>query len=106
MEAVYSLDSFDDSSGTAIYAAGDFPSIGGTPASNIARWNGSIWSALGSGTDRVIDALAGFDDGTGGGPDLYAGGSVVQAGGLLSWAVAEWRGCDPAVPFCFSDGTS
>jgi len=40
-----------------VYAGGDFhTSAGGTSASRIAEWNGTIWSALGTGmgTDGTI----------------------------------------------------
>lgn len=34
-----------------LIAAGAFSSIGGTPANNIARWNGTGWQPLGSGAE-------------------------------------------------------
>ena len=36
-------------SGSTLYAGGDFTTAGGSAANNIAQWNGSSWSALGSG---------------------------------------------------------
>ena len=30
---------------------------GGVPANNIAKWDGSAWSALGSGMDRLYRAV-------------------------------------------------
>ncbi|MEO1229165.1 MAG: hypothetical protein AAFZ18_09690, partial [Myxococcota bacterium] len=36
-------------SGTDIYLAGTFPSVGGVPALSIARWDGSQWHPLGEG---------------------------------------------------------
>jgi hypothetical protein len=39
--------------GSDLVAGGNFTSAGGTPANYIAKWNGSSWSALGSGTNRV-----------------------------------------------------
>jgi hypothetical protein len=82
---------FDDGSGPALYAAGDFTSIGGTGASGIARWNGSSWSALGSGlTGGSVNALVVHDDGTG--PKLYAGGNFSNAGGSPANRVARWDG--------------
>ncbi len=53
---------------------------GGSAANCIAKWNGSSWSALGSGmgggfTGAYVDALAVS------GSDLYAGGSFTTAGG-------------------------
>ncbi len=32
-----------------LFVGGQFTSVGGVPASNIARWNGSAWSAVGGG---------------------------------------------------------
>lgn len=36
----------DDGSGPALYAGGTFTSIGGLPAQNLARWNGTSWNAV------------------------------------------------------------
>ena len=65
---VHALTVFDDGSGPALYAAGFFGAAGGVPAKNIAKWDGSSWSALGSGVNNRIDALVGFDDGDGPAP--------------------------------------
>ncbi|HEV8113871.1 MAG TPA: hypothetical protein VGR31_13935 [Planctomycetota bacterium] len=81
---------FDDGSGPALYAAGSFNTAGGTPASNIAKWNGAGWSALGGGLSDVAYALAVYDDGAG--RALYVGGSFVDAGGVHVWNVARWDG--------------
>ena len=40
-------------SGTNLYAGGSFSTAGGVPANFIAKWDGSTWSALGSG-DRML----------------------------------------------------
>ncbi len=39
----------EDQSGSDVYAGGYFTTAGGSAATNIAKWNGSTWSALGSG---------------------------------------------------------
>ena len=36
-------------SGNTLYAGGAFSTAGGVQANNIARWNGTNWSVLGSG---------------------------------------------------------
>ena len=36
-------------SGSTLYAGGGFTTAGGSAANYIAQWNGSSWSALGSG---------------------------------------------------------
>ena len=38
-------------SGSTLYAGGDFTTAGGNTANYVAQWNGSSWSALGSGMD-------------------------------------------------------
>lgn len=89
--SVYALTVFDDGSGPALYAAGDFATAGGVEANGIAKWNGSNWSALGSGFgfDGRIRALSGFDDG--GVPALCAAGLFSTAGGTTANNIAKWR---------------
>ena len=73
--------------GTNLYAGGTFTQAGGSPATNIARWNGSTWSALGSGTDGTVYALAFDSSGY-----LYAGGSFTAAGSVAANYIARWNG--------------
>ncbi len=87
---IYALAVFDDGSGPALYAGGQFTSAGGVSASNVARWDGSTWSALGGGVDGGVRALCVFDDG--GGPALYAGGGFTHAGGASANRIAKWDG--------------
>jgi len=70
---VLALAVFDDGHGPALYAGGSFTTAGGAAASRIARWDGSSWSAVGSGLDGPVWALLEHDDGSG--PALHAGGS-------------------------------
>jgi hypothetical protein len=81
---------FDDGNGPSLFAAGSFMTAGGNEARNIAKWDGSTWSALGSGTDNSVFALTAFDDGCG--PALYAGGMFGTAGGLAVRDIAKWDG--------------
>ena len=91
---------FDDGSGTGptLYAGGVFTNAGSNPINHIARWNGSTWSALGSGLPFNISknicsvsALEIFDDGSG--PALYVGGYFDGAGGNpIAAGVAKWDG--------------
>ncbi len=87
---VNALAVFDDGTGSAIYAAGEFTLIGGVTASRIARWDGTEWSPLGAGLDARVTALAVFDNGAG--PELYAGGDFSSAGGLSVSRIAKWNG--------------
>jgi hypothetical protein len=101
--AVNALAVFDDGGGPALYAGGYFMSAGGVPAANLARWNGSSWSALGAGLDSVVYALAVFDDGSG--PALYAGGLFDNAGGAPASHVARWNGSGWSQPGSGTTGT-
>src|SRR5207248_3215562 len=74
-------------SGNDLYAAGQFTTAGGSAANYIAKWNGSSWTALGSGTAGgtypFVYALAVSSS------DLYAGGNFTMAGGKLSAFLAR-----------------
>ncbi len=87
---VCALAVFDDGSGSALYAGGDFATAGGVETNNIARWDGTTWSALGGGASSDVVALAVFDDG--GGPALYAGGSFKSIDGVSASSIARWDG--------------
>ncbi len=85
---------FDDGSGPALYVGGAFTTVGGLTVNGVARWNGSSWSALGSGlsggTGPEVDALAVYDDG--GGAKLYAAGKFTKSGTATVNYVARWNG--------------
>lgn len=87
---VAALTVFDDGNGKRLVAAGRLTTAGGVAANNIAQWDGSNWSALGSGLDNFVSAIAVFDDGTG--AALYAGGSFGNAGGVPASNIAKWNG--------------
>jgi hypothetical protein len=70
-----------------VYAGGDFTTAGGVTANGIARWNGTSWSALGSGVDTDVQSLAFAPNG-----DLYAGGYFSTAGGEPADFIARWDG--------------
>jgi hypothetical protein len=92
-----------------LVAGGQFTSAGGwfASASNIARWNGTSWSALGSGISgpippsvhaRVV-ALTTLPNG-----DLVAGGGFNIAGGFPSAYVAQLTTTCPATTASFGAG--
>jgi hypothetical protein len=71
-----------------LYAGGSFTMATNgngvaTTANRIAQWNGTNWSALGSGTDDVVWTLAVS------GNEIYAGGNFTTAGGKLSAYAAK-----------------
>ena len=104
---VRTLTVFDDGSGPKLYAGGQFASAGGHPASGVARWSGTEWSALGGGTDGFVDALLPFDDSTAGGNVLMVGGTFGHASALDSTGIAEWHaGFSTITEFCVGDGSS
>jgi hypothetical protein len=69
-----------------LYVGGTFLKAGGVPANRIAKWNGSTWSALGTGTDDWVNALV-ID-----GSNVYAAGKFIHAGGVTVNHVAKWNG--------------
>jgi hypothetical protein len=73
-------------SGADLYAGGSFFAAGGSAAIYVAKWNGSAWSALGSGMNSFVFALAMS------GTDLYAGGYFTTAGGVSANRIAKWAG--------------
>lgn len=80
----------DDGSGAALYAAGDFANVDGLPATRVARWNGSAWSAVGTGCNAMVQDLVSFEYGTE--RRLVAAGGFTQAGGSSASRIAQWNG--------------
>lgn len=87
--------------GDSLYVAGDFTAVGDLPARHIARWNGSIWSALGAGIDGNLSnglfrgdqvRMMDFDG------DLVATGNFTTAGDLTVEGIARWDGTAWAMP--------
>jgi hypothetical protein len=74
--------------GSDLYAGGDFTTAGGVSANGIAKWNGTTWSALGSGMNEFGTVRALAVSGT----DVYAGGSFATAGGVSANCIAQWNG--------------
>src|SRR5262245_41941522 len=87
---VSALTVYDDGSGPALYAGGNFTEVAGVAASVVAKWDGTRWSALGSGMYDGVSALTVYDDGSG--PALYAGGGFTTAGGVMANRIAKWDG--------------
>jgi hypothetical protein len=74
-------------SGNDVYVGGSFTSAGGVAnTTHIAKWDGSTWSALGTGMDDGVIAIA-----TSGG-GVYVGGLFTTAGGVAANHIAKWDG--------------
>ncbi len=73
-----------------VYVGGSFESIGNIRALNIARWDGTNWWALGSGTNcgvnERVEAIAVS------GSDVYVGGWFTRAGDVDANYIARWDG--------------
>jgi hypothetical protein len=96
-------------SGAEVYAGGVFSQAGGQPATNIARWDGQRWHALGAGltgtsdsvNEPAVQALL-VQDGT-----LVAGGRFTSAdgqpiGGVARWDGLAWAAVGPSLESAFA----
>src|SRR5512133_2104860 len=70
-----------------LYAGGEFDSIGGIAANNIAKWDGTTWNSLGTGTDSIVLAVAVDSLGS-----LHAGGWFTNVNGIPANHIAKWNG--------------
>ena len=82
-----------------VAAGGYFTMAGGVSANNIARWNGTTWSALGSGTNWAVAALTTLPNG-----DLVAGGHFTVVDGVVSAYVARLTTTCPATAVSYGAG--
>ena len=81
--------------GGALYAGGVFTTAGGSPASNIARWDGSAWHPVGGGVGGLnarVNAIVSRVDNT-----LFVGGYFSEAydglgATLFANNIARWNG--------------
>lgn len=89
VSTVYALAVFEDGGSETLYAGGQFFTAGGMSADNLARWDGTSWTAVGL-QGEVFD-LTVHDDGAG--PALYAGGEFTRtAGGQTLNRIGRWNG--------------
>lgn len=72
--------------GNTLYAGGTLNHADDVDVSNIARWDGSSWSAVGAGTNGEICAMVSS------GNDLYVAGDFAMAGGVSTDHIARWDG--------------
>jgi hypothetical protein len=96
----YSLFSVLESDGRGFFAAGSFTSVGGVNATNLARWDGTQWTALAGEVGPALPSYASFSAvramayiGT----NLFVSGDVIdeditpQTASLLRWDGHEWH---------------
>jgi trimeric autotransporter adhesin len=72
-----------------VVVGGGFTSFGGIAAQRAARWNGSAWSAMGSGPSATapVISLTAWPDGR-----VFAGGGdLTGAGFFAGWSGLEWH---------------
>ncbi len=82
--------------GSSLYADGNFPDVNNPDntfpmVNNIARWNGTTWSALGGGMNGSVYTLVASGSG------IYAGGIFNQASNIVAVTangVAHWDGAN------------
>jgi hypothetical protein len=81
---VSALAVFNDGDGAALYVGGYFTNTGTIAVSNIAKWTGSQWFALGAGLTDAVSSMCVFNDGSG--PALAVGGVYH----VYKWTQAGW----------------
>ena len=84
-----------------LVVAGQFGSIGGVAVDNIARWDGTAWSAYGSGTNGRVQSLTQLPNG-----DLLVGGSFTIVDGIGSPFLATLTTTCPATAVAYGTGCS
>lgn len=70
--AVQELAVYDDGTGEALYAMGNFNNSGATPTARIAKWNGTAWQPVGDGANGNVFTALVHDD------ELILGGGFTQ----------------------------
>lgn len=80
-----------------LYVGGDFVSIDGVAANNIAVWDGANWAALGDGLGKLDWEDKFVGDGEvfsllAHGDTLYVGGEFTHSGSVMVNSIAAWNG--------------
>jgi trimeric autotransporter adhesin len=79
-----------------LYAGGHFEGVGGAPVANLARWNGSTWTSLPSGSTDLVSgdvlALTMLNDGSSGSRSLIAAGTIGSIGGTFVRNIGRLNG--------------
>jgi hypothetical protein len=72
-----------------VYVGGKFITAGEVTSNNIAKWNGSSWSALGSGLRGDMERVRAIAIS---GSDVYVGGAFSSAGTVNAHNIGKWNG--------------
>ena len=66
-----------------LYVGGSFNTAGGISVSNIAKWDGTTWSAVGAGTNGEVNSFTTYNN------ELFVGGDFTMAGGVAVNGLAK-----------------
>jgi hypothetical protein len=69
-----------------LWVGGTFTTAGGVTVNNIAKWDGTTWTAIGSGTNGDVNALTVYNG------NLYAAGNFTVADGVTVNHIAKISG--------------
>ena len=82
-------------SSAEVFGDGNFTALtGGTPAANVARFDGTglLWRSCGSGVNENVLAMAAA------GTNVHVGGNFTSAGGTNVSQIAKWDGLELVAP--------
>lgn len=94
----------DGTSASNVIVGGRFTQVGGVPANRVARWDGSVWNAMGGGFPAEPGTTPFFSDFA-----ISPNGTIVlcghtSGGALATGVVAEWNGTAWTHLFGTTDG--
>ncbi len=97
VNAVWSLCSTSQFGGPKVFFGGGFDSVNGLPAANVGVWDGTtatpfVTSMNLTGFNALVTQMLVFDDGQGGGPQLYIAGRFADVNGVPAKMIARWNG--------------
>lgn len=75
-----------------LYVVGNFRYAGGVEVNGVAFWDGSQWTAMGSGFNSTVYGIAVYNN------EIYAGGGFTQSGANTVNRLAKWTGTDWVSP--------
>lgn len=71
-----------------LYIVGNFRYAGGIEVNGVAKWDGTTWTALGSGFNSTVYAVGSYSG------ELFVGGDFTQSGSQALGRIAKWDGTD------------